>query len=179
MLLRHGQSTTNAEGRFTGWADVPLTPHGEQQAVRAAGLPARDGPVPGLVLTRCCGGRSAPRTSSLSHLDRAWVPVHRTWRLNERQYGPLTGRVEREVRREAGGLSRYQAWRRSLTGAPAPLAEDELARLREVENLNIPTGAPLLHRFDAALRPTVCGGRYAEPDAARTAAEAVAVEGHD
>ncbi|MEU6926867.1 2,3-bisphosphoglycerate-dependent phosphoglycerate mutase [Streptomyces sp. NPDC046631] len=178
ILLRHGQSTTNAEGRFTGWADVPLTPHGEQQAVRAAGLPARDGPVPGLVLTSVL--RRSIRTADilLSHLDRAWVPVHRTWRLNERQYGPLTGRVEREVRREAG-LSRYQAWRRSLTGAPAPLAEDELARLREVENLNIPTGAPLLHRFDAALRSTVCGGRYAEPDAARTAAEAVAVEGHD
>ncbi|MEE1748405.1 MULTISPECIES: 2,3-bisphosphoglycerate-dependent phosphoglycerate mutase [unclassified Streptomyces] len=178
ILLRHGQSTTNAEGRFTGWADAPLTPHGEQQAVRAAGLPARDGPVPGLVLTSVL--RRSIRTADilLSHLDRAWVPVHRTWRLNERQYGPLTGPVEREVRREAG-LARYRAWRRSLTGAPAPLAEDELARLREVENLNIPTGAPLLHPFDAALRPTVCGGRYAEPDAARTAAEAVAVEGHD
>ncbi|MEV7709667.1 2,3-bisphosphoglycerate-dependent phosphoglycerate mutase [Streptomyces sp. NPDC088270] len=244
ILLRHGQSTTNAEGRFTGWADVPLTPHGERQAVRAAGLLGRDGLVPDLVHTSVL--RRSIRTADvlLSHLDRAWVPVHRTWRLNERQYGALTGRVKREVRREAGP-ARYQAWRRSLTEAPAPLAADELARLRadpryagladggppavesladivarvtpywadvlaarlltgrtvlvvahgnalralvavldrlterEVENLNIPTGAPLLYRFDAALRPTVRGGRYAEPDAARAAAEAVAVEGHD
>ncbi|MFE6668454.1 2,3-diphosphoglycerate-dependent phosphoglycerate mutase [Streptomyces sp. NPDC057697] len=243
ILLRHGQSTTNAQGRFTGWADVPLTPHGERQAERAAELLARDGLVPGLVHTSVL--RRTIRTADilLSRLDRAWVPVHRTWRLNERQYGALTGRVKREVRREAGP-SRYRAWRRSPTGAPGPLAADALARLREdpryacladggppvvesfadvvarvapywtdvlaaqlrtgrtvlvvahgnalralvtlldrltgpeAEHLNIPTGAPLYYRFDAALRPTVRGGRYAEPGAARAAAEAVAAEGH-
>ncbi|MFG3527446.1 2,3-diphosphoglycerate-dependent phosphoglycerate mutase [Streptomyces sp. NPDC047917] len=244
ILLRHGQSLTNAEGRFTGWADVPLTPHGEQQAARAAELLTRDGLVPDLVHTSVL--RRSIRTADivLAELDRDWVPVHRTWRLNERQYGALTGRVKRDVRGEVGPAL-YQAWRRSLTTAPAPLTADELALLRadpryaglaggglpaveslagviarvtpywadvlatqlrtgrtvlvvahgnalralvavldrltgrEVEHLNIPTAAPLLYGFDSELHPTVRGGRYLEPDAARAAAEAVAAEGHD
>ncbi|MFD7530740.1 2,3-bisphosphoglycerate-dependent phosphoglycerate mutase [Streptomyces sp. NPDC059849] len=89
ILLRHGQSTTNAEGRFTGWADVPLTSHGERQAARAAGLLSRAGLLPDLVHTSVL--RRSIRTADilLAEMDRAWVPVHRTWRLNERQYGAL------------------------------------------------------------------------------------------
>ncbi|MET8405369.1 2,3-bisphosphoglycerate-dependent phosphoglycerate mutase [Streptomyces sp900116325] len=129
ILLRHGQSTTNAEGRFTGWADVPLTPRGEKQAAQAAGLLACDGLVPDVVHTSVL--RRSIRTADilLEEMDRAWIPVHRTWRLNERQYGALTGRGKREIRLGVGP-EQYQAWRRSLTAAPGPLAADELARLR-------------------------------------------------
>ncbi|MCX4919868.1 2,3-diphosphoglycerate-dependent phosphoglycerate mutase [Streptomyces sp. NBC_00687] len=242
ILLRHGQSTTNAEGRFTGWADVPLTAHGEKQAATAAQLLARDGLVPDAVHTSVL--RRSIRTADilLDELDRSWIPVHRTWRLNERQYGALTGRVKREVRREVGP-GQYRAWRRSLTAAPGPLPGGELARLRadpryaalhgdglpavesladmiarvapywadvlagqlcsgrrvlvvahgnalraliavldrltgqEIEELNIPTGAPLRYDFDRGLRPVVRGGAYLDPDSARTAAAAVAAEG--
>lgn len=243
VLLRHGQSTTNADGRFTGWADVPLTAHGEEQAFHAARLLAAEGLVPDVAHTSVL--RRSVRTADilLEEMDRSWVPVHRTWRLNERQYGALAGRVKRDVRREAGG-DLYQAWRRSLTAAPAALGREELACLREdpryaaltgrglpaverftdvivrvvpywadvlaaqllsgrtvlvvahgnslralvavldrltdheVEDLNVPTGAPLLYRFDAALRPAVRGGRYLEPASAQAAALAVAAEGH-
>ncbi|MGW5115285.1 2,3-bisphosphoglycerate-dependent phosphoglycerate mutase [Streptomyces noursei] len=243
VLLRHGQSTTNAEGRFTGWADVPLTAYGEQQALVAAELLARTGLAPDFVHTSVL--RRAVHTADLllAHLDRAWIPVHRTWRLNERQYGALTGRRKAEVRRESGP-AQYEAWRRSLTGAPGPLPAVDLAALRadpryatlaghgvpavesladvitriapywadvlaphirrgrtvlvvshgnalralvavldrltpdEVEQLNIPTAAPLHYTFDAALRPTARGGRYLDPARAKAAAKAVAAEGH-
>ncbi|MFE7576643.1 2,3-diphosphoglycerate-dependent phosphoglycerate mutase [Streptomyces sp. NPDC057521] len=243
VLLRHGQSLSNAEARFTGWTDVPLTAPGEKQAVQAAALLAREGLAPDVVHTSVL--RRSIRTADilLAEMDRSWIPVHRTWRLNERQYGALTGRAKREVRLETG-TERYQKWRRSLTAAPGPLAADELARLRaepryaalgdglpavesladvitrvlphwtdviaqqlctgrtvlvvahgnalralvtvldrltehEVEGLNIPTGAPLCYRFDAAFRPVARGGRYLDPAAASAAADAVAAEGHD
>lgn len=132
VLLRHGQSAANAEGRFTGWADVPLRAHGEKQAA-AAELLAGDGLVPDVVHTSVL--RRSIRTADilLEELDRSWIPVHRTWRLDERRYGALTGRRKHEVRREVGP-ARYRAWRRSLTAAPGPLPGplpgDELARLR-------------------------------------------------
>ncbi|WP_019074960.1 2,3-bisphosphoglycerate-dependent phosphoglycerate mutase [Streptomyces hokutonensis] len=129
VLLRHGQSTANAQGRFTGWGDVPLTAHGEKQAAAAAQLLAEDGLVPDVVHTSVL--RRSIRTADilLEEMDRSWIPVHRTWRLNERQYGALTGRAKREVRREAGA-AQYQAWRRSLTATPGPLDGDALACLR-------------------------------------------------
>lgn len=131
VLLRHGQSTANAEGRFTGWADVPLTAHGEKQAVAAAQPLAEDGLVPDAVHTSVL--RRSIRTADilLEELGRSWIPVHRTWRLNERQYGALAGRVKRKVRRAGPrGPAQYRAWRRSLTAAPGPLLGDELAGLR-------------------------------------------------
>jgi 2,3-bisphosphoglycerate-dependent phosphoglycerate mutase len=102
VLLRHGQSTANAEGRFTGWADIPLTARGEKQAAAVAQLLARDGLVLDVVPTSVL--RRSIRTAEilLEELDRSWIPVHRTWRLNERRYGALTGRLKREVRREVG-----------------------------------------------------------------------------
>ncbi|MFJ6571901.1 2,3-diphosphoglycerate-dependent phosphoglycerate mutase [Streptomyces sp. NPDC091292] len=142
ILLRHGQSATNADGRFTGWADVPLTHHGEEQAADAARLLARDGLVPEVVHTSVL--RRSIRTADilLAELDRCWIPVHRTWRLNERQYGALAGRVKSEVRREVGA-ARYEAWRRSLTAEPEPLAAGDLARLRADPRYAVLAGAGL------------------------------------
>ncbi|MET8631744.1 2,3-bisphosphoglycerate-dependent phosphoglycerate mutase [Streptomyces sp. NPDC004680] len=129
VLLRHGQSTTNAEGRFTGWADVPLTSQGAHETVAAAQLLARDGLLPDVVHTSLMLRSIRSADIALAELDRLWIPVQRTWRLNERQYGALTGRLKREVRAETGADC-YHHWRRSLHGTPAPLPADALARLR-------------------------------------------------
>lgn len=129
VLLRHGQSTSNADGRFTGWADVPLTADGEQEAVDAGRLLARHGLLPDVVHTSVMARSIRSAELALEELDRLWIPVHRTWRLNERQYGALTGRRKGEVRAEAG-TDRYQQWRRSLHGTPGPLPTDALAQLR-------------------------------------------------
>ncbi|GHJ41185.1 2,3-diphosphoglycerate-dependent phosphoglycerate mutase [Streptomyces sp. TS71-3] len=243
VLVRHGQSTSNAAGRFTGWADVPLTVRGEGEAAEAGRLMAQHGLRPDVVHTSVLRRCVVSADIVLEKLDRSWIPVYRTWRLNERQYGALTGRSKREVRQESG-VELYQGWRRSLTAAPGPLAPEQLAELRadpryaairgagvpavesladmvdrvvpywvdvlagelfsgrtvlvcahgnslralvsvldrltahEVEELNIPTGAPLLYTFDRDLRPLERGGRYLNPDRARVAAEAVAAEGH-
>jgi 2,3-bisphosphoglycerate-dependent phosphoglycerate mutase len=180
----------------------------------------------------------------LAEIDRLGIPVHRTWRLNERQYGALAGRNKTEVRQEAGAQL-YHMWRRSVTGRPGPLDPERLGRLRadprysslaggglpavesqadviarvlpywtdvitaqlyagrtvlvvahgnslralagildrlsdaEIEQLNIPTGAPLRYDIDAEFRPLVRGGCYLEPQRAREAAEAVAAEGSE
>ncbi|MER7967521.1 2,3-bisphosphoglycerate-dependent phosphoglycerate mutase [Streptomyces sp. NPDC096080] len=129
ILLRHGPSTTNAEGRFTGWADVPLTVHGANEAVEAAQLLVREGLVPDVVHTSPMLRAIRSADLVLAELDRLWIPVQRTWRLNERQYGALTGCLKREISAEAGA-DRYRHWRRSLHGRPAPLPPEALARLR-------------------------------------------------
>ncbi|MBX9399230.1 2,3-bisphosphoglycerate-dependent phosphoglycerate mutase [Streptomyces sp. TRM72054] len=243
VLLRHGQSTTNAAGRFTGWLDVPLTTDGERQAAAAGALLARRGLLPDIVHTSVMARSIRSADLLLDTLDRSWIPVHRTWRLNERQYGALTGRCKKEVRAEAG-QALYHHWRRSLHGKPAPLPAQQLTRLRadprytalrphalpavenladmtarvtpywadvlapqlltgatvlvvahgnsvralatvldqlsedEVRRLNIPTGQPLRHDFDHAMRPRVRGGTYLNPDTALAQAELVAAEGH-
>ncbi|MFJ9542558.1 2,3-diphosphoglycerate-dependent phosphoglycerate mutase [Streptomyces sp. NPDC101225] len=129
ILVRHGQSTANVEGRFTGWADVPLTAQGEQEAVEVARLLARDGLVPDVVHTSVMVRSIRTADILLAELDRLWIPVQRTWRLNERQYGSLTGRRKTHVRQEAGS-DRYHAWRRSLHARPGPLPSRRLAQLR-------------------------------------------------
>ncbi|MFJ6076565.1 2,3-diphosphoglycerate-dependent phosphoglycerate mutase [Streptomyces sp. NPDC093065] len=129
ILLRHGQSEANAAGVFGGWADYALTPDGEEQATDAARLIARAGLLPDLVHTSVLRRSIHTADIALDHLGRCWIPVQRTWRLNERQYGALTGRSKRRTRIEAGP-ELYEQWRRSLHASPPPLPEDRLALLR-------------------------------------------------
>jgi 2,3-bisphosphoglycerate-dependent phosphoglycerate mutase len=120
VLLRHGESTTNASGEFTGWIDVPLTAGGETEARRAGEL-LRDAELyPDVLHTSLL--RRAIRTAEIvaDVLDRPWMPVRRSWRLNERHYGALTGRRKAEVRAEAGE-ERFTAWRRSFRTPPPPI----------------------------------------------------------
>lgn len=242
MLLRHGESEWNQQNLFTGWVDVDLTQLGEQQARAGGALLAEHGPLPTVlhtsVLTR------AIRTANLA-LDacaRPWIPVRRSWRLNERHYGDLQGR-DKKATREKYGEEQFQLWRRSYD-TPPPLIEptsewdvagdpryalltrelvprteclaDVVARLlpywydavvpdlraghtvlvvahgnslralvahldgltrEQLVGLNIPTGQPLSYELDDELRPTVKGGAYLDPEAARAAAEAVAAQG--
>ena len=96
VLLRHGQSTWNEENRFTGWVDVDLTPRGEEEAKGAGRLLAEDGVAFDVVHTSL--QKRAIRTANLalSATDRLWVPVRRSWRLNERHYGALQGLHRKE-----------------------------------------------------------------------------------
>ena len=124
VLIRHGESTWNAENLFTGWVDVDLTPAGEAEA-RAAGelLAAVDDldlrVLHTSVLTR------AIRTAELAlrAAGRSWLPVRRDWRLNERHYGDLQGKNKAQIKQEFGA-EQLQLWRRSYDTPPPPLAPD-------------------------------------------------------
>ena len=119
ILLRHGESEWNASNRFTGWYDCDLTSTGEQEARNAADLLAAAGILPDVVHTSL--QKRAIRTANLTLdvLDRAWIPVRRDWRLNERHYGDLTG-LDKAETRERFGSEQLQAWRRGYSTPPPP-----------------------------------------------------------
>jgi 2,3-bisphosphoglycerate-dependent phosphoglycerate mutase len=123
VLLRHGQSEWNAQNRFTGWANPPLTEAGEREAVRAGQLLAAWGLLPGVAHTSL--QRRAIRSAevALAACDRDWIPVRRSWRLNGRHYGALQGRDKGEVLAEHGE-EQVLLWRRSYAVPPPPLAAD-------------------------------------------------------
>ena len=124
ILLRHGESTWNRENRFTGWIDVPLSPAGEQEA-RDAGEQLRGG-APASDVVHTSVQQRAIRTAelALAACDRPWIPVRRSWRLNERHYGALQGKNKRETAEEFGA-EQVKAWRRSYATRPPALAVDD------------------------------------------------------
>jgi 2,3-bisphosphoglycerate-dependent phosphoglycerate mutase len=124
VLLRHGESVWNKENRFTGWFDADLSPLGEQEAA-AAGLLLRDEAPPVDVLHTSLQKR-AIRTANLAldAADRAWVPVVRHWRLNERHYGALQGLNKTETTQQYGEEQVFE-WRRSYDIPPPPLDPDD------------------------------------------------------
>lgn len=119
-LLRHGQSQWNLENRFTGWVDVDLTAEGEAQARRSGELLAKSG-VPFDKLFTSVQTR-AIRTGNLAleSAKLAWLPVERSWRLNERHYGALTGLDKAETAAKHGE-EQVKVWRRSYDTPPPPL----------------------------------------------------------
>ena len=117
LLLRHGQSTANAEDRFAGWLDVPLTVRGKREAVRAAQLMDEHSVVPSVVHSSVLIRATRTADIVLGTLRRPWVPIHRTWRLNERHYGALQGRRKSEVRASVTEET-FQHWRRAYRGRP-------------------------------------------------------------
>ncbi|MFE1957812.1 2,3-diphosphoglycerate-dependent phosphoglycerate mutase [Streptomyces sp. NPDC059479] len=120
ILLRHGESEWNSRNLFTGWVDVDLTPHGEEQA-REAGRSLRTaGLLPDVAHTSVLRRSVRTGTLALAALGRPQVPLTRGWRLNERHYGALQGRDKSEVLREYGA-ERFRLWRRSYDLAPPPL----------------------------------------------------------
>lgn len=123
ILLRHGESQWNREGRFTGWYDVDLTEHGETEARNGGRLLLEKGLLPDVVHTSLL--RRAIRTSQLAldACDRPWIPVRRSWRLNERHYGDLQGKDKAETLAEFGD-EQFLIWRRSFDVAPPPVALD-------------------------------------------------------
>ena len=243
ILLRHGESEWNAKNLFTGWVDVDLTNTGRREATRGGVLLANSDLLPDVVHTSLL--TRAIRTSQLAleAADRQWIPVRRTWRLNERHYGALQGKDKKETLAEYGE-EQFMLWRRSYDVPPPPIEPDDpfaqsndpryaalspearpatecladvvrrlipywedvlvaddlragrtvlvaahgnslRAMVKHLDNIsdadiagvNIPTGIPLVYRLDGNLRPVVPGGEYLDPDAAATAAAAVAAQG--
>jgi 2,3-bisphosphoglycerate-dependent phosphoglycerate mutase len=237
LLVRHGQSVWNVENLFTGWTDVDLSAEGIEEARRAGAEIAREGIVPDLVFTSVLKRAIRTEFLVLDALDLLWLPVERTWRLNERHYGALQG-LNKAQTVEKHGEAQVLVWRRSYDIPPPPLAldderhprfdrryagvaaadlpateslKDTLARVlpfweqriapelragrnvmivahgnslralvkmldnmgeKEIVELNIPTGVPLLYVLDEQLQPV--SSRYLG-DAAAIAAAAEAV----
>jgi 2,3-bisphosphoglycerate-dependent phosphoglycerate mutase len=124
VLLRHGESTWNQENRFTGWTDVDLTEKGRAEAKTAGQLLMAGGFDFDLVFTSLL--KRAIRTSiiALDELDRLWLPVRRSWRLNERHYGALQGLNKAETAAKHGE-AQVKIWRRAYAIAPPPLTPDD------------------------------------------------------
>ena len=241
VLLRHGESEWNAKNLFTGWVDVALSEKGVEEAKRGGALLKEAGVNPDILHTSLLRRAIMTANLALDVADRHWIPVRRSWRLNERHYGALQGKNKKETL-EQYGEEQFMTWRRSFDVPPPPLDDDaeysqahdpryadlgaELPRtecLKDVitrmlpywesavvpdlqagqtvlvaahgnslrgivkhldgisdeviAGLNIPTGMPLVYRLDDSLAPTVVGGEYLDPEAAATAAAAVANQG--
>jgi 2,3-bisphosphoglycerate-dependent phosphoglycerate mutase len=241
VLLRHGESDWNQKNLFTGWVDVDLTEEGEAEGRRAGELIAAAGLWPDVVHTSLL--RRAIRTANLAldAADRHWIPVRRSWRLNERHNGALQGKNKAQVRDEFGE-EQFMLWRRSYDTPPPPLDDDsefsqsadpryaDLLDIRPrtecladvvlrmlpywhdaivpdlrryglvliaahgnslralvkhldgldddtVVGLNVPTGIPLHYELDDTTFLPTGPGTYLDPDAARSAIEAVANQG--
>ncbi|QGZ96497.1 2,3-diphosphoglycerate-dependent phosphoglycerate mutase [Terricaulis silvestris] len=166
-LLRHGQSQWNLENRFTGWVDVDLTPEGEAQA-RRSGVLLADSGVPFDKLYTSVQTR-AIRTGNLA-LDAAklaWLPVERSWRLNERHYGALTGLNKAETAAKHGD-AQVTVWRRSYDVPPPPLdgGEFDLSNDRRYAGVDVPKTESLkltlervLPYWDERIAPDLSAGK--------------------
>jgi 2,3-bisphosphoglycerate-dependent phosphoglycerate mutase len=238
VLLRHGESTWNRENRFTGWTDVDLSEKGVEEAKAGGTLLADEGYTFDIAYTSVL--KRALRTNwiVLDILDRLWIPVERSWRLNERHYGALQGLNKAETSMKHGE-AQTKLWRRSFDVPPPALAlddprhpshdpryakltpderpateslKDTIARFlpywtgtigpailagqrvlvtahgnslralvkhldkisdKDIAELNIPTGIPLVYELDDALQP-IRHFYLGDPEAAQKAAEAVA-----
>src|SRR5664280_3321826 len=124
ILLRHGESQWNAKNLFTGWVDVDLTDKGRAEAVRGGRQLKEAGLLPDVVHTSVQRRAITTANLSLDAADRHWIPVSRSWRLNERHYGALQGKNKKETLAEFGE-EQFMLWRRSYDTPPPPLALDD------------------------------------------------------
>ena len=124
VLLRHGQSQWNLENRFTGWVDVGLAAKGAQEASAAGRLLIDSGLRPDIVHTSVLLRAIQTANMTLESAGLSWLPVHRSWRLNERHYGALQGKDKAQTREEFGA-EQFMIWRRSYDVPPPPIADDD------------------------------------------------------
>ena len=117
ILLRHGESEWNAKNLFTGWVDVPLSEKGRGEATRGGELMKAEGILPDILHTSMLRRAIMTANLALDAADRHWIPVHRSWRLNERHYGALQGMNKKEIRDEYGE-EKFMQWRRSYDVPP-------------------------------------------------------------
>ena len=171
VLLRHGESTWNKENRFTGWTDVDLTEKGRAEAAEAGRLLKAEGLAFDIVFTSVL--KRAIRTSfiALDELDQLWLPVARSWRLNERHYGALQGLNKAETAAQHGD-AQVKIWRRSYDIPPPPLAADDPRHAaRDPRYASLPPGdlplteslkdtvARFLPYWDDAIAPAIRSGQ--------------------
>ena len=123
ILLRHGQSEWNASNRFTGWVDCGLTDQGIAEAEAGGTLLADAGILPDVLHTSVLDRAIHTAELALRRMGRSWIHVHRSWRLNERHYGDLTG-LDKAATRERYGDEQLHAWRRGYDTPPPPITGD-------------------------------------------------------
>ena len=171
VLLRHGESTWNRENRFTGWTDVDLTERGVAEARRAGRQLREEGLEFDVAYTSVLKRAIRTLWIALDELDQMWIPVHRSWRLNERHYGALQGLNKAETARKYGD-QQVLMWRRSYdTPPPALDSSDERfpggePRYADLDARDIPltecladTVARFLPFWHQAIEPDVRAGK--------------------
>ena len=124
VLLRHGESTWNKENRFTGWTDVDLSEKGRQEAQEAGQVLKAGGHEFDVAYTSVLKRAIRTLWMTLDELDQMWIPVHRSWRLNERHYGALQGLNKAETAAKFGE-AQVKVWRRSYDVPPPALTADD------------------------------------------------------
>jgi len=171
VLLRHGESVWNRENRFTGWADVGLTALGEEEARQAAKLLSEEGFAFEVAFTSVLKRAIKTLWTVLEEMDRMWIPIHHSWRLNERHYGALQGLNKAETAAKFGD-AQVKIWRRAYDTPPPPLEdgdpriEADDPRYAEVDRRAFPrteclkdTVARFLPYWHSAIAPTIRSGK--------------------
>ena len=164
VLLRHGESDWNAKNLFTGWVDVPLTDKGRDEAVAGGEQLVEAGLLPDVVHTSLLRRAITTCHLTLDVADRHWIPVRRSWRLNERHYGALQGKDKKQTL-EQYGEEQFMLWRRSYDVPPPPIdADDEFSQAGDVRYADLGDEMPateclkdviarMLPYWDAAIVP--------------------------
>ena len=171
VLIRHGESTWNLENRFTGWTDVDLTATGVEQAKNAGRLLKAEGYEFDLAYTSVLKRATRTLWHTLDEMDRTWVPVQHTWRLNERHYGALQGLNKGDMAKQYGD-AQVLVWRRSYdTPPPAleatdPRSERGDIRYAGLDANDVPlteclkdTVARVLPFWNESIAPTIRSGK--------------------
>jgi 2,3-bisphosphoglycerate-dependent phosphoglycerate mutase len=171
VLLRHGESVWNKDNRFTGWTDVDLTEQGRAEASEAGRVLLREGYSFDLAHTSVLKRAIRTLWIALDEMDLMWIPVYRSWRLNERHYGALQGLNKTETA-ERHGMEQVQLWRRGYDVPPPPLEPaDERhpardPRYRDVLPADLPlteslkdTVARFVPYWNQAIAPDIAAGK--------------------
>jgi 2,3-bisphosphoglycerate-dependent phosphoglycerate mutase len=167
VLTRHGQSQWNLENRFTGWFDADLTEKGEAEAAKGGKLLLEAGIEPTRAFTSYQTRAIRTLWISLLEMNRAWLPVEKHWRLNERHYGGLTG-LDKAETAEKHGKDQVHIWRRSYDIPPPPLDDDspyDLSKDPRYASVPVPSSESLkltlervLPYWDSAIAPVLREG---------------------
>ncbi|MEK6735844.1 MAG: 2,3-diphosphoglycerate-dependent phosphoglycerate mutase [Pseudomonadota bacterium] len=171
VLLRHGESIWNKENRFTGWTDVDLTSQGMEEAKNAGRLLREHGFIFDLAYTSVLKRAIRTLWITLDEMDQMWIPIHHTWRLNERHYGALQGLNKVETAAKYGD-EQVLIWRRSYDTKPPALTTDDERypgndpRYKDLTDKDIPlaeclkdTVARFLPYWDTTIAPQVKSGK--------------------
>ncbi len=171
VLLRHGESEWNLENRFTGWTDVDLSPNGRAEAAEAGKLLEAAKLDFDICYTSYLKRAIHTLNLVLEQLDREWLPVMKSWKLNERHYGALQGLNKAETAAKYGE-EQVQVWRRSFAVRPPELERDDprsptrLAQYRGVDPAELPlaeslkdTIARTVPYFEQEIRPAMQAGK--------------------
>ena len=169
ILLRHGESEWNAKNLFTGWVDVPLTEKGRREAIAGGEQLIEAGLLPDVVHTSLLRRAITTADLCLDTADREWIPVRRSWRLNERHYGALQGKNKKQTLEEYGE-EQFMTWRRSFDTPPPPIEDDsEWSQAGDPRYADLGSDLPrteclkdvierLLPYWDASIVPDLAGG---------------------